>query len=151
MKSNPADHASGGLNPQGLQKSSWLTGPAFLWKDKSCWPVHEAKEIFTLSEGDPEVNNKVALLTSTDTSFASLASRLEYFSDYHQAKKAVASCLLYIQKLCCLEKPSPKIIQARSTSQVASTKKVVSTPVHHSSNNATSRDDYDQSSSSHPF
>ena len=131
-KSDLADHASRGLNPQGLQKSSWLTGPAFLWKDKSCWPIYEAKEIFTLSEGDPEVKNKVALVTSTDTSFASLASRLEYFSDHHRAK-AVAWCLLYIQilkervharKPSRLEKPSPKIIQTRSTSQVASTKKV---------------------------
>lgn len=132
-KSNPADHASRGLNPQGLQKSNWITGPAFLWKDKSCWPVNEAKEIFTLSEDDPEVKNKVALVTSTDKSFVSLASRLKYFSDYHRAKKAVALCLLYIQKLkervksrkpACLEKPSTRIIETRSTSQVASTKKV---------------------------
>ena len=136
-KSNPADHASRGLNPQGLQKSSWLTGPAFLWKDECCWPVNKAKEIFKLSEGDPEVKNKVALVTSTDMSFASLASHLEFFSDYHRAKKAVALCLLYIQKLkervqyrkhTCLEKPSPKIIQTRSISQVASTKKVISQP-----------------------
>ena len=136
-KSNPAGHASRGLNPQGLQKSSWLTGPAFLWKDKSCWPVNETNEIFSLSEGDPEVKSKVALVTSTDTFFASLANRLKYFSDYHRAKKAVALCLLYIQKLkervkcrkpTCLEEPSPKIIQTRSTSQAASTKKVTFQP-----------------------
>lgn len=115
-KSNLADHASPGLNPQGLQNSSWITGPAFLWKDKSCWPVNEAKEIFTLSEDDPEVKNKVALVTSTDKSFASLASRLKYFPDYHWAKKAIELCLLYMQKLkervksrksARLEKPSP--------------------------------------------
>ena len=132
-KSNPADHASRDLNPQGLQKSNWITGPAFLWKEKSCWPVNEAKEIFTLYEDDPEVKKKVALVTSTEKSFVSLASRLKYFSDYHQAKKAVALCLMYIQKLkervksrkpACLEKPSTRIIETRSTSQVASTKKV---------------------------
>ena len=115
-KSNLADHASPGLNPQGLQNSSWITAPAFLWKDKSCWPVNEAKEIFTLSEDDPEVKNKVALVTSTDKSFASLASRLKYFPDYHWAKKAIELCLLYMQKLkervksrksARLEKPSP--------------------------------------------
>jgi len=79
----------------------------------------------------------LSLVTSTAASFASLASRLEYFLDYHRAKKAVALCLLYIQKLnervqarkpSCLEKPLPKIIQTRSTSQVASTKKVISQP-----------------------
>lgn len=101
-KSNPADHASRGLTPQELQKSSWITGPAFLWKDTSCWPVYsssEAKETFKLSEDDPEVKKRVTLVTNTDESFASLASCLEYFSDYHRAKKAVALCLLYVKKL----------------------------------------------------
>ena len=137
-KSNPADHASRCLNPQGLQKSSWITGPAFLWKDQACWPEHsssKAKEVFTLSEDDPEVKSKAALVTNTKKSFTSLASRLEYFSDYHRAKKAVALCLLYTQKLkervkmkksACLEKPLPRMSETRSISQVASTKEVTS-------------------------
>ena len=137
-KSNPADHASRGLSPQGLQKSSWITGPAFLWKDQACWPEHsssEAKEVFTLSEDDPEVKSKAALVTNTEKSFASLASHLEYFSDYHRAKKAVALCLLYTQKLkervkmkksACLEKPLPRMTETRSISQVAITKEVTS-------------------------
>lgn len=137
-KSNPADHASRGLNPQQLPKSSWFTGPAFLWKDKTYWPVHssnEAKEAFTLSEDDPEVKKGVTLVTNTDEPHASWTSRLEYFSDYHRAKKAVALCLLYIKKLkervksrkpACFEKPSPKIIQRRSISQEASTPEVTS-------------------------
>jgi len=102
IKSNPADNASRSLNPQGLQKSSWITGPAFLWNDSACWPIlssSRAEEIFALSEDDPEVKAKAALVTNAEKSFASLASRLEYFSDYHRAKKAVALCLLYIQKL----------------------------------------------------
>lgn len=81
-KSNPADHASRGLNPQQLPKSSWFTGPAFLWKDKTYWPVHssnEAKEAFTLSEDDPEVKKGVTLVTNTDESFASWTSRLGTF------------------------------------------------------------------------
>ena len=137
-KSNPADHASRGLNPQRLQKSSWITGPAFLWKDQACWPEHsssEAKEVFTLSEDDPEVKSKAALVTNTERSFASLASRLEYFSDYYRAKKAVALCLLYTHKLkervktkksACFEKPLLEMTETRSISQVASTKEVTS-------------------------
>ena len=137
-KSNPADHTSRGLNPRGLQKSSWITGPAFLWNDSACWPIHSssgAEEIYTLSEDDPEVKAKAALVTNTEKSFASLASRLEYFSDYHRAKKAVPLCLLYIQKLkenvkskklACSKKPSTKMTTARGISQVASTREVTS-------------------------
>lgn len=101
------------------------------------WPINEANKVFSLSEGDPEVKNKVALVTSTDRSFASLANCLKYFSDYHRAKKAVALCLLYIQKLkerlksrkpMGLDEPAPKIIQTRSTSQAASMKKATLQP-----------------------
>ena len=137
-KSNPADHSSRGLSPRELQKSSWITGPAFLWKDKSCWPecsLSEAKENYMLSEDDPEVKKAVTLVANTDESFASLVTRLEYFSDYHRAKRAVALCLLYINKLkervkskkpTCLEKLSPKEIQTRSKSRVASMKEATS-------------------------
>ena len=117
---------------------NWFTRPASLWKDKTYWPVHssnEAKEAFTLSDDDPEVKKGVTLVTNTDESFASWASRLEYFSDYHRAKKAVALCLLYIKTLkervksrkpVCFEKPLPKTIQRRSISQVANAPEVTS-------------------------
>ena len=36
-KLNPADHASRGLSAKALLNSSWITGPAFLWKEESCW------------------------------------------------------------------------------------------------------------------
>lgn len=90
--------------------------------------------MFTLSEDDPEVKSKVALVINTEKTFASLASHLEYFSDYHQAKKAVAFCFLYTQKLkermksrkpACLEKLSLKT-ETRGISQVASTKEFTS-------------------------
>lgn len=109
-----------------------------MWKDNACWPIHsssKAKEVFTLSEDDPEVKSKVALVINTEKTFASLASHLEYFSDYHQAKKAVAFCFLYTQKLkermksrkpACLEKLSLKKTETRGISQVASTKEVTS-------------------------
>ena len=52
-----------------------------------------------MSEDDPEVKTSASLVTTTDKHFPSLASRLEYFSDFHGAKKAVVLCLFYIRKL----------------------------------------------------
>ena len=136
-KSNLADHASLGPNSQELQKSSWIAGPPFLWEDKSCWPAQsssEAKETFTLSDDDPEVKKGVTLVTNTDESFTNITSHLEYFSDYHQAKKTVALCFLYIGKLKERlrskkprnpEDPSLKAIPV-SNSQVASMKQATS-------------------------
>lgn len=96
-KSNPADHASQGLTPQGLSTSNWITGPAFLWKDEVHWSATVSEESIKLSEDDPEVKTSASLVTTTDKQFPSLASRLEYFSDFHRAKKAVVLCLLYIR------------------------------------------------------
>ena len=92
-KSNPADQASRGLTPQGLSTSNWITGPAFLWKDEVHWSATVSEESIKLSEDDPEVKTSASLVTTTDKQFPSLASRLEYFSDFHRAKKAVVLCL----------------------------------------------------------
>ena len=99
IKSNPADHASRGLTPQGLSTSNWITGLAFLWKDEVHWSATVSDESSKLSEDDPEVKTSASLVTATDKQFPSLANRLEYFSGFHRAKKAVVLCLLYIRKL----------------------------------------------------
>ncbi|KAL9970517.1 hypothetical protein ACROYT_G022904 [Oculina patagonica] len=53
-ENNPADHASRGLTAsQLLQGSSWLTGPAFLWKEGAFQP-QEKKDI-QVEKDDPEV------------------------------------------------------------------------------------------------
>ncbi|XP_068756491.1 uncharacterized protein [Montipora capricornis] len=98
-KSNPADHASRGLTPQGLSTLNWITGPAFLWKDEVHWSETVSEESIKLSEDDPEVKTSASPVTTTDKQFPSLASRLEYFSDFHRAKKAVVLCPFYIRKL----------------------------------------------------
>ncbi|XP_074620876.1 uncharacterized protein LOC141879485 [Acropora palmata] len=92
-KSNPADHASQGLTPQGLSTLNWITGPAFLWKDEVHWSATVSEESIKLSEDDPEVRTSASLVTTTGKHFPSLASCLEYFSDFHRAKKAVVLCL----------------------------------------------------------
>ncbi len=98
-KLNPADHASRGLSPKEFLRSNWIRGPAFLWQDESRWPATDVKNSISLSEDDPEVKKSFSLATTSDQQFATLASRLEYFSNLHRAKKAVAVCRLYIKTL----------------------------------------------------
>ncbi|XP_063607775.1 uncharacterized protein LOC134782243 [Penaeus indicus] len=88
---NPADAASRGLYVKELiEHSLWWNGPNFLWE-----PDHDANLPFVnvdIQENDPEVKKISAYKTQTKES-TSILPRLEYFSDWHRAKKAVALCL----------------------------------------------------------
>ena len=55
-KNNPADHASRGLSPENLMRSSWFSGPAFLWEKEI--PTSK-EEIPNIRIGDPEVKAPV--------------------------------------------------------------------------------------------
>ena len=95
--SNPADEASRGVSPKDfVQKSQWLTGPAFLWKTEEFWPVQEKpcedKDMF------PEVKKLTTHITVTQER-SDMLRRLERFSDWHRLKIAVASCMIYKRKL----------------------------------------------------
>ena len=86
----------GVLLPKGFQhRINWITGPAFLWKDEVHWSATVSEESIKLSEDDPEVKTSASLVKTTDKHFPSLASRLEYFSDFHRAKKAVVLSFLH--------------------------------------------------------
>ncbi|KAK3087993.1 hypothetical protein FSP39_013221 [Pinctada imbricata] len=62
--SNPADHASRGLNIKEMNSSTWFTGPRFLWQDKI-----ESESVCTeLQLGDPEVKNVRTLNVLSDQS-----------------------------------------------------------------------------------
>ena len=101
-KLNPADHASRGLSAKALLNSSWITGPAFLWKEESYWHEPSSNEnqgTLQLSDDDPEVKKNISLATNLEEPFTNLLGRLEYFSDFYRAKRAIALCLHYVQKL----------------------------------------------------
>ena len=101
-KLNPADHASRGLSANGLLNSNWITGPAFLWQEDSCWDEPSSNEnqgVVQLSKDDPEVKNSISLATNLEEPFANLLRRLEHFSDFYRAKRPMALCLHYVQKL----------------------------------------------------
>ena len=97
---NPADLASRGLSVMELKDSRlWWSGPSFL--TESAELLDEVVDL-QVDEEDPEVKS-VALATraSIDSrSCAGLPERLERFSSWFRAKRAVAVCLRYKQRLC---------------------------------------------------
>ena len=97
---NPADIASRGMHANELvEHSMWLKGPEFLWNENL--PQDES-ETFPLQSDDPELKQKsvksFACETASSDTF-SLLDRLAYFSSWYKAKRAVALCLRYINKL----------------------------------------------------
>ena len=87
---NPADEASRGVSVDVfLRDSHWLQGPAFLTNDETTrsWstPGATAKE---QENGDVEVTD--VHVTTADHSEKTITQFMEYFSDWHRLKKAVA-------------------------------------------------------------
>ena len=82
-----------------LQNSRWILGPEFLWKEEGEW-LNDDKQEHSLRNDDPEVKKSVAMATSqVDQREANLEERIERFSDWYRARRAVALCSKYIQKL----------------------------------------------------
>ena len=99
-KENPADGASRGLTMDQIKTSKWLTGPDFLWekeisndeKDNEC----------EILPNDPEVKRSQTHAASKGLDEFEL-ERLDRFSTWHQARRAVANCLRfksYLQRRC---------------------------------------------------
>jgi hypothetical protein len=87
---NPADDASRGLTAgEFVNRSKWLTGPDFLWNDQL--PDDNEQHTTIVPQDDPEIKNAQAFATSAMD--YDLVSRLDYFSDWFRAKRAVAACL----------------------------------------------------------
>ncbi len=83
---NPADHASRGLTVKELTEYNWFTGPSFLWQREL--PKEDIK-VGEVDEGDPELK-KAQVLTTKVKEEMSLSDRLERFSDWKRAVKAIA-------------------------------------------------------------
>ena len=96
-KDNPADLASRGMSASQLLSSSmWWEGPPFLRSHA----VPENKVETVISDTDPEVNRKATVYaTEVKDIYVGILKRLEYFSDWHKAKRAIALCLRYKEKL----------------------------------------------------
>ena len=91
---NPADESSRGVSPQDLIDSRWLNGPPFLWQREL--PNKNDDVNFDISPDDPEVKKVQAFATGArHERMATISERLEYFSDWHKAKRAVATCMKF--------------------------------------------------------
>ncbi|XP_072021513.1 uncharacterized protein [Amphiura filiformis] len=88
---NPADEASRGISPYDLvHTSKWLTGPEFLWKTELPEKVDTGQ---LLNEDDPEVRRSTTLAMSVSKFPEQFElERLEYFSDWDRARRAIANC-----------------------------------------------------------
>ena len=101
-KNNPADDASRGLSPKDLlQSSRWLQGPSFLWEHRGNWRDFNKSAPEPLQLDDKEVKKASSLATSVSNKEepATLLQRLEGFSSWFRAKRAVAVCLRYLRIL----------------------------------------------------
>ena len=89
---NPADMSSRGVTAEEFSKSStWINGPSFLWeKDISTY----GKDITPdLNPHDPELKKVQVMVSQSETVTGFDLARLEVFSDWFRAKRAVATCL----------------------------------------------------------
>uniref|UniRef100_A0A0S7ENZ8 PPUP8834 n=1 Tax=Poeciliopsis prolifica TaxID=188132 RepID=A0A0S7ENZ8_9TELE len=86
---NPADIASRGTKFTTLiQNHNWICGPHFLYEEESEWPTRP--DIPNTMDKDSEIKKAalVSLLTMTEVS--PIKKLVEYYSDWHKLKKAVA-------------------------------------------------------------
>ena len=94
---NPADDASRGLTVDGLVQSKWLTGPDFLWMAEILIGDEDTGHA-TVGSNDPEVKAQ-AFASHEIPDHSDFLTRLEYFSDWKRAKRAVACCLKFKDRL----------------------------------------------------
>lgn len=83
-KSNPADHASRGLNAEELMKSNWFSGPAFLWEKE----IPSSEETPNIQIGDLEVKATVCATTVKEP--FSLINCISRFSSWTKAVGVVS-------------------------------------------------------------
>ena len=95
---NPADRASRGVSPEELIASKkWFKGPEFLWKGDPC---QATQELYPLDPKDTEIKQVNSFsASSVEPVLPSLLERLQYFSSWFKARRAIATCRRYMNKL----------------------------------------------------
>ena len=83
---NPADSASRGLLASELERSTWLSGPKFLWDIEL--PSNDSTDI-SLSSDDPEVKKVIVNATKTSEATDVVLKKLEKFSRWSSAISAI--------------------------------------------------------------
>jgi hypothetical protein len=115
---NPADDASRGLTAEQLVGNTrWLKGPSFLWDPDFQLPTQQQ---WTPADGDPEVKKAKSFATRTaETQCSSMLDRLNYFSCWYRAKRAIANCTNLKNRLKCrISDRNSSNIQTKNSMQV---------------------------------
>ena len=99
-KCNPADDASRGLKASEIAGDSrWINGPSFLYEAHQDWKnYNQPEDKGKLPPGDVELKKASTFATSVQE-YPSMLERLEYFSSWYRAKKAIAICFRYLSVL----------------------------------------------------
>ncbi|XP_076852605.1 uncharacterized protein LOC143506910 [Brachyhypopomus gauderio] len=86
---NPADVASRGMRFTSLIKNdNWIHGPHFLYKDEREWPTRP--DIHNTMDEDSELRRATLVSLVSTAKVAAMTTLVEYYSDWHRLKKAVA-------------------------------------------------------------
>ena len=95
---NPADDVSRGLTVKELLTNErWFRGPAFLWEDKSSWPINPIS-LANISDEDPEVKTRGQTnhLTQIEEKRPLDLMMLQY-SSWYKLRRAVAWLLRFVE------------------------------------------------------
>ena len=121
-KNNPADDASRGLSAKSLvERRHWINGPAFSWDNEASWKIPDLEHNFLeLAPDDKEVKKVSVLTTAVKEEPISLLQRLEYFTDWFCAKRAIAVCRRYLYAL--LARVRSRKVQPQDANKIATQK-----------------------------
>ena len=86
---NPADHGSRSVPASLLGSTTWLTGPAFIWKPSLLEPAPEETYDLVNPISDAEIRPQVVVHITNVTKDILNSTRFEHFSDFNTLIKAV--------------------------------------------------------------
>ncbi|XP_068221310.1 uncharacterized protein [Palaemon carinicauda] len=94
---NPADLCSRGMSVHDLTSNyMWWHGPEFLKHDNA---DNETLCSFEVTDEDPELKKVSLAINTDDNNYATILTRLNYFSDWTRARRSLALCNRFIDKL----------------------------------------------------
>ncbi|XP_064106705.1 uncharacterized protein LOC135215687 isoform X1 [Macrobrachium nipponense] len=94
---NPADLCSRGMSVHDLTSNyMWWHGPEFLKHDNA---DNETLCSFGVADEDPELKKVSLAINTDDNNYATILTRLDYFSDWTRARRSLALCNRFIDKL----------------------------------------------------
>ncbi|CAB4004899.1 Hypothetical predicted protein [Paramuricea clavata] len=98
-KSDPADFASRGMGAEDIiSRTEWWNCPKYLWEPIDYDQGYIDDDTAALSPDDPETKKISSFAVQAQEDLV-IADRLQHVSNWHKAKKAVAVCLRFKEKL----------------------------------------------------